>query len=92
MSDGCSCPAGDGTAAGAWLPFWEAAPADTLCYCFGHTESSIRAQQEATGGSTAESSIRARIAVGECACEQLNPEGRCCLGAVGKFVKSLKNG
>ena len=53
-----------------------------LCYCFGESEGSIRAELEATGWSSAVSRIREHIAEGRCACDVRNPRGACCLGDV----------
>ncbi|HEV8132107.1 MAG TPA: hypothetical protein VGQ81_12700 [Acidobacteriota bacterium] len=58
-----------------------------VCYCFGHTEGSIREEIEATGKSTVEEKIRAQIKAGNCACETTNPAGRCCLGDVRAAIK-----
>jgi Zinc binding domain len=63
---------------------WQKRPfgARQVCYCFGESETSIRAEIEATGGSAAVSRIREHIAAGRCACEIRNPRGACCLGDV----------
>jgi Zinc binding domain len=53
-----------------------------VCYCFGESEASIRAEIEAHGHSSATERIRAHIAAGRCACEVRNPRGSCCLGDV----------
>ena len=57
-------------------------PPHTVCYCFDHTEESIREEIERTGASTAFASIKAQIEAGNCACETKNPKGTCCLGDV----------
>ena len=61
----------------------------TVCYCFGHTEESIREEVVRTGRSTVVDSITARVRAGECTCETTNPQGTCCLGDVAKVVKKL---
>jgi hypothetical protein len=53
-----------------------------VCYCFGESETSIRAEIDATGRSTAAQRIREHIAAGRCACDARNPRGACCLGDV----------
>lgn len=53
-----------------------------VCYCFGESEESIRAEIKAEGHSSAVARIRAHIAAGRCACEIRNPRGSCCLGDV----------
>ncbi len=60
-----------------------------ICYCFGHTVESARAEMEATGNSTVATRITTEIQAGNCACEVKNPSGRCCLGEVNKAVKRL---
>lgn len=63
---------------------WQKRPdgARVVCYCFGETDASIRAEIEATGRSRAAERIRAHIAAGLCACDLRNPRGVCCLGDV----------
>jgi hypothetical protein len=53
-----------------------------LCYCFGESEASMRAEIEADGHSSAVRRIRDHVAAGRCACEIRNPRGSCCLGDV----------
>jgi hypothetical protein len=60
-----------------------------ICYCFGHTVESARAEIEATGKSTVAARITREIRAGNCACEVKNPSGRCCLGEVNKAIKVL---
>lgn len=61
----------------------------TICYCFGHTDRSIREEIERTGRSTVSARIAAKVKAGECSCETLNPKGSCCLGDVNKAVKEV---
>lgn len=60
-----------------------------VCYCFGESEASIRAEIETSGRSSAVERIRAHIAVGRCACEVRNPRGACCLGDVIAAIKRV---
>ena len=53
-----------------------------VCYCFGESEASIRAEIETSGRSSAVERIRDHIAAGRCACDIRNPRGACCLGDV----------
>ena len=66
------------------VPVWQKLPAGDrlLCYCFGESEATIRAEIEMTGRSTAADRIRHHIGAGRCTCETRNPKGRCCLGDV----------
>ena len=58
----------------------EASP--LLCYCFGHSLESLRAEWEATGRLDSVEAIRSAVREGRCRCETLNPSGACCLGDV----------
>lgn len=51
-----------------------------VCYCFEIDESAIDGESEGW--------IRAQVALGRCACEIRNPEGRCCLGNVSALRRS----
>ena len=46
-----------------------------VCYCFGESETSIRAEFERDGRSLAPERIRDHITAGRCACELRNPRG-----------------
>ncbi len=74
------------------VPVWQKEPfgARTVCYCFGVSEESIRAEIQRTGRSEATERVRAHIAAGRCACEIRNPRGACCLGDVGAAVTRVK--
>jgi Zinc binding domain len=61
-----------------------------VCYCFGESEGSIRAEIEADGHSSAAGRIREHIAAGRCACEIRNPRGACCLGDVMAAVERVR--
>ena len=60
----------------------ESEPPNPICYCFGHTVESARAEIQATGRSTVVAEITKEIQAGQCACEVKNPSGKCCLGDV----------
>jgi hypothetical protein len=66
------------------VPVWQTLPfgGRPLCYCFGESEASIRAEIGSAGRSLAVERIREHIAAGRCACEFRNPRGKCCLGDV----------
>ena len=74
------------------VPVWqkEAFGDRTVCYCFGVSEESIRAEIQTTGRSGATQCVRAHIAAGRCACEVRNPRGACCLGDVAAAVKRVE--
>jgi len=61
-----------------------------VCYCFGESEASIRAEIAASGRSAAVERIREHIAAGRCACEVRNPRGACCLGDVTAAVRRVE--
>lgn len=60
-----------------------------VCYCFGHTPGTIAEEIERTGHSTVLADITKKVKAGECFCETSNPQGTCCLGNVGRVVKSI---
>ena len=72
------------TTADVRVPVWQKLPFGSrqVCYCFGESEASIRAEIALTGASSAVARLRAHIAAGRCACEVRNPRGTCCLGDV----------
>jgi DNA-binding transcriptional MerR regulator len=53
-----------------------------LCYCFGETESGIRAELVQSRQTDVVHRIREHIAAERCACDIRNPRGACCLGDV----------
>jgi hypothetical protein len=75
------------------VPVWQKLPSGyrLVCYCFGESEASIRAEIELTGRSLAVQRIRKHIAAGRCACEVRNPRGACCLGDVIAAVKRVES-
>lgn len=72
------------TTADVRVSVWQKNPfgARQICYCFGESEGSIRAEIDAEGRSSAVRRIRDHVAAGRCACEIRNPRGSCCLGDV----------
>jgi len=61
----------------------------TVCYCFGESEQTIRAEIQTRGRSEAIERVRAHIAAGRCACEVRNPRGACCLGDMTAAVERV---
>ncbi len=61
-----------------------------ICYCFGESEVSIRAEIAATGASTAVERIRGHVEAKRCACDVRNPRGACCLGDVTAAVERVR--
>ena len=60
-----------------------------VCYCFGESEDSIRAEILAHGQSAAIERIREQIAADRCACAVKNPRGSCCLGDVSAAIERV---
>ena len=61
-----------------------------LCYCFGHSVESIKAELITLGKSIAIEDIRAKMADPGCSCPTTNPSGSCCLGTVAKGIGTAK--
>jgi len=61
-----------------------------VCFCFAHTADDIAVDLRTNGSSTIQKSIKDAVANGFCACEHLNPSGRCCLPDVHRAVKAAK--
>ncbi len=57
-----------------------------VCYCFDHTIEEIDMEVQETGQSTVLEDIKTRMKTA-CWCETMSPQGACCLGTVGKYVK-----
>jgi hypothetical protein len=68
----------------------ETAPPIPLCYCFGHTDESVREEIVATGRSTVAKRIASEVQAGACSCETKNPSGRCCLGDVNRAIQRIQ--
>ena len=62
-------------------------PQRLVCFCFEHSVAELEADVAANGTSTIQASIKAACKEGQDDCERKNPQGRCCLGNVGKVVK-----
>lgn len=75
-------------------PGFELPSSGLLCYCFGYTKADLEREQRnrTDGASSILETIRERTRAGECACEVRNPTGRCCLGEVARFQRSLTSG
>lgn len=73
------------------VPVWQKLPFGSrrVCYCFGESEDSIRAEIETGGQSSAVERIRTHIAAGRCACDIRNPRGACCLKDVIAAIKRV---
>lgn len=64
--------------------------ATPACFCFAHTADDLATDLAANDGvSTIKASIKAAVAAGECACEHLNPSGKCCLADVHRTLKNV---
>jgi hypothetical protein len=61
-----------------------------VCYCFGHTREAVESELRVTGACRVPVLITAEIKAARCACETMNPEGRCCLGEVNQAIKAIK--
>ena len=74
------------------VPVWQKEPegARLLCYCFGETESAIRAELTEHGRTEVVDRIREHIDAQRCACDLRNPRGACCLGDVIAAVRRLE--
>ncbi len=61
-----------------------------LCYCFGVMDDAVRREVLDIGASTALQHVKARIDAQGCHCATTNPAGRCCLGIIGRRIKSYQ--
>jgi hypothetical protein len=74
-------------------PYHKGSGADrTVCFCFGHTERAVADEVSRTGRSTIRDTVREACRQGRADCERLNPQGRCCLGDVGRIVDATAAG
>jgi hypothetical protein len=62
-----------------------------ICYCFGHTRESLAAEWAEKHSVSAVMDVMAKSRAGECRCEELNPQGVCCLPELRKTVLSLQD-
>jgi len=64
--------------------------ATPVCFCFAHTADALREDLAANDGvSEIKASIKVAIADSHCACEHLNPSGKCCLADVHRTLESF---
>jgi Zinc binding domain len=72
------------TTAEVRVPVWQKLPFGDrpICYCFGESEASMRAEIASGAGVRLIERVRAHIAAKRCACDVRNPRGACCLGDV----------
>lgn len=64
--------------------------ATPVCFCFAHTADALGEDLAANNGvSEIKTSIKAAVADSQCACEHLNPSGKCCLADVHRTLKSF---
>jgi copper chaperone CopZ len=61
-----------------------------LCYCFGHSVTTITSELRLKGQSDALADIRQKMKDPGCSCEVTNPSGSCCLGTVAKAIEIAK--
>lgn len=61
-----------------------------LCYCFGHSVESVKAELRSKGRSDAPEDIRRKMKDPGCRCETENPSGSCCLGDVARGIETAK--
>ncbi|WP_395156557.1 hypothetical protein [Ilumatobacter sp.] len=61
-----------------------------VCFCFAHTADDLAEDYAANNGvSEIKASIKAAVANGQCACEHLNPRGKCCLADVHRILTTF---
>lgn len=61
-----------------------------VCFCFGHTTEALAQDLAANDGSSQiKASVKTAVAQGQCACEHLNPSGRCCLADISRALAAL---
>jgi hypothetical protein len=61
-----------------------------VCYCFHFKRADIRQDLIERGTTDISEKIKQGIAEGRCACEEMNPQGACCLGNVVAAVKKIE--
>lgn len=70
--------------------FKAADKATPVCFCFAHTADALGEDLAANDGvSEIKAAIKAAVAASECACEHLNPSGKCCLADVHRTLKNF---
>ncbi len=61
-----------------------------LCYCFEVRKTDLASEIADTGRSDVLDEITAEVKAWNCACEVRNPSGKCCLGEIGRAIRSLE--
>ena len=61
-----------------------------VCFCFSHTARDITTDLARHGRSTINESVKAAVGQGLCACEHLNPTGKCCLADIRRSLRSTE--
>ena len=64
------------------------APDRPVCYCFSHSVRDVQLDAARTGGHKVVSEIQTKCRDGLDRCEELNPQGSCCLGNVHKLIRA----
>lgn len=65
---------------------------EPVCFCFSHTAADLAADLAEHGRSTINESVKTAVADGLCACEHLNPTGKCCLPAIRRALQTAVTG
>jgi len=65
-------------------------PSRLVCYCFDHKVKDIEDEVRRTGASSAPDAIGQKCRDGLDRCEEMNPQGSCCLGNVRQVVKQAQ--
>jgi len=61
-----------------------------VCFCFSHTTDDLAADLAANDSvSTIKAEVKTAVADGFCACEHLNPSGKCCLTDIHRALKTI---
>jgi hypothetical protein len=76
------------------VPVWQKSASSSVpvCYCFEHSEESIRAMMDGNAEKGPVGEIKRLVQEGRCACEVRNPQGSCCLGNVTQVVERILSG
>jgi hypothetical protein len=63
-------------------------PSRLVCYCFGHQVNDIEDEVRRTGVSSVPDAIGQKCKAGLDHCEEMNPQGSCCLGNVRQVLSA----
>jgi hypothetical protein len=66
-------------------------PSRLVCYCFEHQVSDIEDEVRRTGASSIPDAIGQKCKAGLDRCEEMNPQGSCCLGNVRQVMKQAQS-